>query len=102
MTEASWPAWAALQAASAARWAGVFDCVSAASEAADAAMYEWAAARLDERSGRGRAKLAAKWAAEGMAMDGAVAERAWQVRHFVHAMECVKLGKTWPKIKETP
>jgi hypothetical protein len=37
-----------------------------------------------------------------MVMDGAVAERAWQVRHFVHVMECIQTNKKWPKIKVTP
>jgi hypothetical protein len=30
------------------------------------------------------------------------AERSWQVRHFVHAMECIQAGKKWPDIKGTP
>lgn len=29
-------------------------------------------------------------------------EQGWQVRHFVHAMECVQANKKWPSIKETP
>lgn len=30
------------------------------------------------------------------------AEHDWQVRHFVHAMECMQSGRDWPSIKETP
>lgn len=30
------------------------------------------------------------------------AEHDWQIRHFVHAMECVQSGRDWPSIKETP
>jgi len=29
-------------------------------------------------------------------------ELAWQVRHFVHAIECAQSGKPWPSIKGTP
>lgn len=29
-------------------------------------------------------------------------ELLWQIRHFIHAMECVQSGKPWPSIKETP
>jgi len=28
-------------------------------------------------------------------------ERAWQIRHFVHAMEKLRAGRVWPRIEET-
>jgi hypothetical protein len=39
------------------------------------------------------------WRAEAVASGD---EGSWQVRHFVHAMECIQAGKKWPDITETP
>ena len=47
------------------------------------------------------ASMAAAKAA-GASTTGFDQERAWQVRHFVHVMECLQAGKNRPKTKETP
>jgi hypothetical protein len=114
LEEAKWAAEAAAEenAASAASWAA-----GAAAEASEAAAGAWAASsssagaakeaagaasREASREASRQASWAARWSGSAMVMDGAVAERAWQVRHFVHVMECIRDDKKWPKIEETP
>ena len=42
------------------------------------------------------------WRTEAVVRPANLREGLWQVRHFVHAMECVQAGKDWPSITETP
>ena len=77
---AAWAAWEAAGAEAACEaW------VEAAAAAARAAWAAWAEARAAARAVR-----------------AVRAEKVWQVRHFVHVMECIQAGKDWPKIGETP
>lgn len=67
------------------------------SAAAWSAAAAWAAA---ETKALTAAALAAKSACR--AATDTAEEQAWQVRHFVHVMECIQAGWSWPKIEETP
>ena len=59
------------------------------------AWVKWAVNLLDEEEGSHEAGESAR-------QEGKQGEVSWQVRHFVHVMECLQDGKAWPKIEETP
>ena len=82
----------------------------AASEAAYTAAIEVVLSRLEKKKRLERAReraseasVYALWAAQEVGGGfNDYSELDWQVRHFVHAMECVQAGKDWPSITETP
>jgi len=107
--EAAWAAKRAAEKVVAAAGAAGDAAARAATAAWMAAQGEWARSPAERKAAAAWAAAAAArsaWkAAAASARDAAsdsVLEQAWQVRHFVHVMECFQVGKVWPPIKDTP